>query len=311
MAKTNRELRSDFAKEMRDKRKEKNEQLEQVENSKFSQWLKEQMSKEIKENFEKEIDEIKSRPWYSEARESHLQEIKAKMWVKKAKTAKENLLKEYEEKLAKADAEISDAENSYNEAQVAHRWKVEDEEKSSDWKESLRWDTDAILRDLKENHVKIEENAKMMWYKWRKVHIELPAVWNFEWFKFNYFVSNDYVTKWNFEKKSELEEKSYSMSDVSKLLQAMNKYMIELGGKNDGDMDYENKLKFWETETYRCEAWDCLKAITWLDVWYWMKDKDVAGRQNSRANWGCRDYDCGFSRTAYDDFANLFLRLSD
>jgi hypothetical protein len=37
MAKTNKEFRSDLAKEMRNKRKEKNIQLEQVESSKFSQ----------------------------------------------------------------------------------------------------------------------------------------------------------------------------------------------------------------------------------------------------------------------------------
>ncbi len=106
MAKTNKEFRSDLAKEMRNKRKEKNIQLEQVESSKFSQWLKEQMSKEIKENFEKKIDEIKSRPWYEEARKTHLEEINAKS------------------RLTKAKKELEDAEKSYNEAQIAHRWKV-------------------------------------------------------------------------------------------------------------------------------------------------------------------------------------------
>jgi hypothetical protein len=44
------------------------------------------------------------------------------------------------------------------------------------------------------------------------------------------------------------------MSDVSKLLQAMNRYIAEHKGTNDGEMDYENELKYWETEKYRCNA---------------------------------------------------------
>ena len=151
MAKTNKELRFDFAKEMRDKRKEKNEQLEQVENSKFSQWLKEQKSKEIKENFEKEIDEIKSRPWYSEARETHLQEIKAKIRLKKAKK------------------ELEDAENSYNEYKVAHRWKVEDLAENGGeippelknfrekWKNEIRY----ISNESKEKIIKAAEKIQV------------------------------------------------------------------------------------------------------------------------------------------------------
>lgn len=284
MAKTNKEVCSDLAKEMRDKRKEKNTQLEQVEKSNFSEWLKDSMRKEIKENFEKDIDAIKSRPWYEEAKKTHLEEIKAKIRLKKAKK------------------ELEDAENSYNEAQVAHKWKVEDEEK-----ESLRGNTDAILRDLTENHVKIEPNVNYMWYEWKKVYIDLPKVGNFPWFKFEYFVSNDKVYKKDFEKKSNLEKKSYSMSDVSKLLQAMNKYMIELDGKNDGDMDYENELKYGEINTYRCNAWDCLKAITWLYDWYWLKDKNEDGIKNSSAFWGC----CFFRYAGDGSRANLFLRLSD
>ena len=151
-----------------------------------------------------------------------------------------------------------------------------------------------------------------MWYEWKKVYIDLPKVGNFPWFKFEYFVSNDRVYKKDFEKKSNLEKKSYSMSDGSKLLQAMNKYMIELGGKNDGDMDYENELKYWKTNTYRCNAWDCLKAITWLNDLYWLKDKNVDGIKNSRVRWRCRGNNSHFSRDCSGDgSANLFLRLSD
>ncbi len=122
MAKTNKEFRSDLAKEMRDKRKERDAQLEQIEKSQFSEWLKENMRKEIKENFEREIDEMKNRPWYEEARKTHLDEIKSKSNVKKAKAEKERLQKESEdqtewtkEKSVKIPQKLSDYRKAWKE----------------------------------------------------------------------------------------------------------------------------------------------------------------------------------------------------
>jgi hypothetical protein len=77
-------------------------------------------------------------------------------------------------------------------------------------------------------------------------------------------------------------------------------------------MDYENELKYWETEKYRCNAWDYLRAITWLDYFYWLSDKDVEWRKNSRVRWFYYGFNCHFD-LYYDDYnvANLFLKLSD
>lgn len=110
MVKTNKELRLDFAKEMKDKLKERNEQLEQVEKSPFSEWIKKLMRWEIMDNFEKQIDEIKNRPQYVEAKKTHLNQIKAKIKFNKAK-------KEYED------------------AQIAHSWAIEVENLSQE----LKW----------------------------------------------------------------------------------------------------------------------------------------------------------------------------
>ena len=60
MAKTNKELRSDFAKQMLDKRRERNEQINQINKLPISDELKEQNRKAIMENFEKQIDEMKN-----------------------------------------------------------------------------------------------------------------------------------------------------------------------------------------------------------------------------------------------------------
>ena len=180
-------------------------------------------------------------------------------------------------------------------------------------KDDLHGNKEAILKDLKENHVKIEENQEMLWYGWKKVYIELPAVWNFKWFKFEYFVSNDYITKADFEKNTDFENKSYSAKDVSDLLTAMNQYMKEMWVNTDGDnADYSaNGSLIGYSWGFKCEAWNCLKNITWLNDYYWFRDKDVAWKQGSRARWICGYDDCYFNRDRNDGSnANLFLGLS-
>ncbi len=289
MIKTHKEFLSDIWAEMRDVYEERNKQLEEVNQSKFSDKLKEQMRKEINEVFDSKIKKLKARPWYQEALESARKEWKMKHRLDRAKEA-------------------------YEAAQFDYRWEVENPVKEDKWLESLRWDRDGILNALRENekYVKIEENVKVMWYKWKKVYINLPKVWNFEWFKFDYFVSDDDVTKKHFEKKPKLKKKSYSMNDVSNLLKAMNTFMAALGCETDWNMKYENELKYWENNTDRCDAWDCLKTITWLNSWYWLSDKNEAWRKGSRAGWCCNYDHCYFDRNDRDEISvNLFLRLSD
>ena len=193
--------------------------------------------------------------------------------------------------------------------------KMVDEQKNKetelkDKKEKLYWNKDAILKDLMENYVTVHENQEKMGYKGKIVEINLPGMWE-DYNPFKYFVSDKSVRKDTFERNPELKEKSYSKKEVCGLLQAMDRYMQAMGVETDWAMDYENELKYWETYNHRCDAWDCLKQIAWLDRWYWLRDKDVGWRKNSRAYWYC-DYDyCYFNRSDYDYYyANLFLRLS-
>lgn len=104
---TNKKFRDDLAKEMRDKYNERNKRLEEAEKSSSSDGLKEQMNKEIMDNFNQEMEEMKSRPWYEEAKKTHLEEMKAKI------------------KLAKSKKEYEDSLKVYEDAQIAHRWEVE------------------------------------------------------------------------------------------------------------------------------------------------------------------------------------------
>ena len=185
------------------------------------------------------------------------------------------------------------------------------QDKDYEVKENLIWNTDAILEDLKKNCVTVEpKDTEMMWYKWKKVHINLPAVWNFEWFKFDYFVSNEAVKKDNFENKQELEKESYSMENIAELLQAINKYMTELQGTNEEEMDYENELKYRKTGRYFCFTWEYLKAISWLNKSYWLNDKYIEWKKDSRAVRDCTEDQLFFNHFNYG-IANLFLKCSD
>ena len=181
----------------------------------------------------------------------------------------------------------------------------------------LYWNRDAILKDLKENYVTVEENAEIGWYMlgWKKVHINLPAVWNFKWFKFNYFVSSRPEFKEELERSPKLVEKLYSMKDVWGLLWAMNRYMQAMGVETDWDLDYENALKLWERGSQGgCNAWDCLMEITWLNnnYWsstYWLKDWKVDRRHNRlRAELVCFDGMCNFQLGDRGNWAYLFLK---
>lgn len=134
---TNKEFRSNLAKEMRDKYNERNEKLEQVDKLPLSESVKELAKREIMENFYKEMDEMKSRPWYEEARRTHLEEIRAK------------------NKLVKSKKEYEDSLKAYEDAQIAHGWKVEENitENSEEYE--------------KVNRMKLEDFRKMLE---RKIH---------------------------------------------------------------------------------------------------------------------------------------------
>lgn len=167
--------------------------------------------------------------------------------------------------------------------------------------EKLKGKKKLILEDLKKNYVKIEENVGIYWYGWKKVHIELPAVWNFKWFKFWYFISDfreegANILVFN----DEIKNKLFSSKEIWKLLQAMNCYMAELWVRTDWNMDYENDLRLFRThsnlyEEKKCKVWDCLKEITWLDWMYTLlpdRVDDWAGA--SRTVRDCRKDRCWF-----------------
>lgn len=231
MVKSNRDYRDNLAKEMRNKYNERNEQLEQIDKLPLTEAVKKSARKDIMEAFYKEMEEFKKRPWYEEAKKTHLEEIKAKVWLNEAKKEKERLQKEYEEKMAKADENIADKTKSYEDAQIAHRWEIEYWE----IKKELIWNYEAVEDDLLKNHLNVKENSEYMWLKWKEIHLTIPAVWKFKWFKFDCFISDD---DFNFvkvdEDKSAYGKKSdhfYEIDDLCKLWEALQSYFEEYNAK--------------------------------------------------------------------------------
>lgn len=187
-----------------------------------------------------------------------------------------------------------------------------DEWEGTEIKSELYWNADAILRDLKENCVKVEENVEMMWYKWKKVKINLPKIkWKFEWKVFEYFVSEERMRSKSLENNSELRSKSYSMKEVWELLRAINRYMKVYGVKTDRRKKYEDFLIPWVfNRSLRSEAWECLKYITNLDSCYWLQDKSGKSVVKRNIYWFCVDDYCYFNADTSKLWAHLFLKSS-
>lgn len=134
-------------------------------------------------------------------------------------------------------------------------------------REKSIWNIDAILEDLKENYVNIEEYKEMLNKPWDIIHINLPAIWKFNWFKFDCFTSGHYLDGSVWEWKEEYIERSYSKEEILELYEAIIKYMKE----------------YW-VDADQSDAWEYLLRITWLyDGYCLLKDVDEDGNLIARS----------------------------
>lgn len=139
-----------------------------------------------------------------------------------------------------------------------------------------------ILEDLRDNHVKIEESKEVLGNKWKNVHIDLPAVWNFKWFNFDFFLSDDVFSDKDFKKEKNYEEMSYTMEELSELLESLRGYMIACWVPVkyvDHHKEALNSLRGfeWSAPTFTA-AWYLQVITNWLHNWNWwqawLKDRD-------------------------------------
>lgn len=190
----------------------------------------------------------------------------------------------------------------------------ENREKSKDIK------LNKIINDIKENHVKIEDWVKMLWCTWKKIYIDLPATWNFKWYKFEFFVSNE--NRKENDLNEELVGNSFSMDEITKLIKELNLYLyenwIELDEWNNFDKQMrfrENEhiikkdwIKIWNYENMSNKTWDVLKKITWLNWMYWLKDKQEANWKEAQVWWFFHHTFCFFNN-AWMWNAPLLLKI--
>ena len=166
---------------------------------------------------------------------------------------------------------------------------------------------ESIIRDLRDNHVKIEEDVEMMWCRWKRIYIELPAVWSFEWFKFSWFIPNESIKISDLWQHWELIEKSYSVKEVYELLHAITMYMRELWISIDDRIDFDGYSSY--RDVFRFESWNILKSIAGTSDQYYLRDSD-SSLIDSCAMWINYGGNSLFSKY-WGDTAKLFMKVSD
>lgn len=164
-------------------------------------------------------------------------------------------------------------------------------------KAEMHENVDSFVEDLKNNHVKVEKNANKMWYEWKIIHIDLPAKWDFKWFKFDFFVSEST----NVIKRMINDWSLYSMKEISELFWAINSYMKASWVDTDWDIDYEKELKYRERKNnkWSSRVWKIFKEITGLGDTYFLDDRDD---ENNTIVFDCIGDDCLFRRDNRDGF---------
>lgn len=116
----------------------------------------------------------------------------------------------------------------------------------------LFWDKEAIIEDLKKNHVDIKE-VKAFWYDSKLVTIDLPAVWDFQWKKVNFIISRSSEEQ---SKNDKLQEHLLSLDDLHDILDWIVSYMkilwVEIDWKFTFEYseDFKDFHEWWVLDTF-------------------------------------------------------------
>jgi hypothetical protein len=180
---------------------------------------------------------------------------------------------------------------------------------------TIFWDEAKVINDLFETYIEVEDDVEVYWYKWKYFHVNLPDVWDFNWFKFDFFVSYDNVSQKDFLDSYELRSNSFSLDDFYDILNAFNLYMETywLGFDWDGkwDFDYYSLLKYRESNKESCRAWIFFKTLFSLTGHYWLANKyiDSHGKQWAAVLYCNKNYFSVDQEFRCDWRSNLLLRL--
>ena len=156
--------------------------------------------------------------------------------------------------------------------------------------ESLFWKKDAILKDLKESHVRTKESKE-----WKKFYINLPPNWDFLWFNFDFLVTNKQY------KEQPLHWDVYWVREIIKFYDAIRQYMksnwvdIDLQPRN-----YQDEFVRVVSRCYQCPAGEIFTELTWLSDMFSLRcEGSWRVKKHYYLKWwelDCLDYDFETSR---------------
>ena len=116
----------------------------------------------------------------------------------------------------------------------------------------LFWNEEAILEDLKKNHVDVKE-VKAFWYGGNLISIDLPAIWDFQWKKVNIIITNPSKAH---NENNKLQWYLLSLEDLSDILNWIVSYIKSYWVEIDWNFileysdDFEDLHEWWVLNTF-------------------------------------------------------------
>ena len=97
----------------------------------------------------------------------------------------------------------------------------------------------SVIQDLKDNCIKTNDYEINHRKLWKQIHLNLPTIWDFWWFKFDCFVSSGKIS-WPDFNRAWFDNYSYSMKEIIDLYDNLRKY-LSVCWINDKNIDV-NKI---------------------------------------------------------------------
>lgn len=159
-----------------------------------------------------------------------------------------------------------------------YKWDIKNVLNDGSLQKELMWDYDLVVDDFLKNHVEVGETVEVMWYRWRMIHLNFVTEWNPNWYKFDCVISDDPLSKTEFDENLELVGNSKSIEDIRELYKAVSEYMGEHWlPHSEGDFNEIFWLKWWKT----IEEWLFLRKLMQKKMGY-CKDFYLRNEKNLR-----------------------------
>ena len=190
-------------------------------------------------------------------------------------------------------------------------------------KEDISVHKEEIIKYLK-RLVEVESDVYIMWHKWKKVSIELPAVGEFKWYKTTIFTWNNVIfweTYKNWIKQNkELVEKMYCKQDVCNLLEKLKECIKELHKYiYKSEVNIDENIDFWydlncynddlnHKHKFKTDTSDILISLLGIPWTYYLNNEVVTFSGKMPILWKCCS---SFDLDKDDNWGELLLKLSD